>query len=98
MRVRWESWLFVLNQTARHGEGETGGRETGLGHGALEFDEHGRESNSNKAKTGFPNTLAPASGERFSLTTFFVRTKKVGRPSGAKSTFHDKQKESYSLQ
>ena len=52
--------------------------------GALEFDEQGRESNSNKANNGFHNKIAPAAGGRFSLPTFFVRTKKVGRHSVAK--------------
>ena len=33
--------------------------------GALEFDEHGRESNSNKANNGFHNKIAPASGDSF---------------------------------
>jgi len=42
VRVRWESRLFVFLQ------------ERAMD-GALEFDEHGRESNSNKAKTGFHN-------------------------------------------
>ena len=42
VRVRCESWLFeFIKERAMDG--------------ALEFDEHGRESNSNKAKTGFHN-------------------------------------------
>jgi hypothetical protein len=33
--------------------------------GALEFDEQGRESNSNKAKASFHNMVAPVSGDSF---------------------------------
>ena len=44
--------------------------------GALEFDEHGRESNSNKAKTGFDNRLAPATGDDFLwVLSLFVQRK-----------------------
>jgi hypothetical protein len=46
--------------------------------GALEFVEHGCESNSNKAKTGLPNTLASASGHDFpSPLSLFVQRKGV---------------------
>jgi hypothetical protein len=62
--------------------------------GALEFVEHGCESNSNKAKTGLPNTLASATGGQLSLGTFFVCTKKVPRPSGPKHTFFSEAKNS----
>jgi len=43
--------------------------------GALEFDEHGRESNSNKANTGFHNRLHTQRGEHF-FAYFLVATRK----------------------
>ena len=43
--------------------------------GALEFDEQGRESNSNKAKTGFLNKIALATGKHF-FAYFLVATRK----------------------
>jgi hypothetical protein len=51
--------------------------------GALEFDEQGSESNSNKANNGFLNSVAPASGEAF-LCLLSCCDKKVSRFSEAK--------------
>ena len=85
MRVRWESRLFVFLQ------------ERAMD-GALEFDEHGRESNSNKAKTGFHNTIAHASGGSFLWVLSLSVQRKYLFPGGNEKPHYDKQKERDSLQ
>ena len=67
MRVRWESRLFVLI------------KERAMD-GALEFDKQGRESNSNKANTGFHNKFASARGTIF-FPPFLCSHKERGSPT-----------------
>ena len=63
MRVRCESLAFVSISV----------RATD---GALEFDEQGGESNSNRAKPGFHNRIAPATGDDFLwILSLFVQRK-----------------------
>ena len=56
--------------------------------GALEFDEHGRESNSNKAKTGFHNTIAHASGGSFLWVLSLSAQRKYLVPGGNEKTLY----------
>jgi len=54
--------------------------------GALEFDEQGRESNSNMANNGFHNQVAPASGDSFLWVLSLSVQRKYLASSGSEIT------------
>jgi hypothetical protein len=77
--VRWGSRLFVQNKV----------RATD---GALEFVEQGCESNSNRARTGLANTVAPTSGDSFLWVLSLSAQRKYLGPGGPTSTFFSETK------